>query len=630
MSKKKIPQHKPAEVKPLIKKNWYEQPNVMALALSAIAILLYAVTFHHEWALDDVMSITMNSFTQKGWAGISDLFTRDSFYGFIGNESDLSGGRWRPLALLSFATEIEFFGWKKGGPDANLELAHIMHINNVLLYGTIAFTLFHLLNKHITKNLWSAGIITLLFVVHPIHSEVVANIKSRDELLSWFFLLLTLFFALDYPRKKKFILLPLSLTCFFLALLSKEYGVTFLAILPITFFCFANLNWGKSFLATLPFAIVIAVYVGLRFSFLSISHKEITEVMNAPFLLATPAQALATKVFVLGKYLYLLFLPLHLNYDYSYNQIPYTDFGDWRVRLSVGFQIALLIYAFKEISKRNLIAYGILFYFFTMFIVSNLAVNTGGVLCERFLFQPSFGFLIALVTAANFFIQKIRRGELLRRAISVSLVVLIVVPASYKTYSRSMDWKNDKTLFVKDVRTNPNSARTNNGGGTQYIFLGDDAKEDSVRRKLCYDSAVYFLKAAMKIHPTYTDPYLNMGVAYDRKKMPDSAEYYWNHARELQPDHPKLREFYVVLANDFFSAAGKIYESGNTPRAISYYRKAVKYDATDSRKWYNLAGIYFTTQHYDSARICFNQTLKLDPADTLSMKAIRALDAMGK
>lgn len=629
MVKQKLPNLKPIEVKPLIKTEWYEQPNVQAIVLAIVAIVLYAVTFQNEWALDDVISITMNSFTQKGFAGIPDLLSKDSFYGFIGNASDLSGGRWRPLALISFATEIEIFDWKKTGVDKNLSLAHFMHFNNVLLYAAIAFLLYQLLYKHITKKIWPSFIITLLFVVHPIHTEVVANIKSRDELLSWLFLLLTLIFALDWKKKNKIIFLLMSVVCFFLALLSKENGVTFIAILPITFFCFTKMDWKKSFLATVPFIIVTVLYIILRFSIIGFVNKEITEVMNSPYLYATPMQALATKIFVLGKYILMLFLPLKLNYDYSYNQIPYTNFGDWKVLLSITVQLALLIYAFKEIGKKNLIAYGILFYFLSVFIVSNLVVDTGGVMGERFLFQASFGFLIAVVSVISILFQKINLNEKILKQIATVILIVIILPASYKTYSRSKEWKNDKVLFIKDALTNPNSARTNNGAGTSYIFLGDEA-QDSLLKKACYDSSVYLLKKAMRIHPKYSDPYLNLGVAFNRKKIIDSAEYYWNKARELQPSHPKLVEFDKVLVAGFLSDANENYRKGDTSKAINDYRKAVKYGPTDSKTWYNLAGIYFTTHKYDSARICFEQTLKLDPKDAMAAKALNYMNATKK
>lgn len=325
----------------------------------------------------------------------------------------------------------------------------------------------------------------------------------------------------------------------------------------------------------------------------------------------------------------MLFLPLKLNYDYSFNQIPYTNFGDWQVLLSIVIQLALLIYTFKEINKKNLIAYGILFYFFSVFIISNLVVDTGGVMGERFLFQASFGFLIAVVAGISLLLQNFFIEQKTLKSVVISILVIIVLPASYKTFSRNKEWKNDKTLFIKDALTNPNSARTNNGAGTSYIFLGDEA-QDSLLKKSCYDSSVHLLKKALVIHPKYTDPYLNLGVAYERKKMIDSAEYYWNKARELQRSHPKLSEFDKVLVAGFLSNAKKDYEKGDTSKAINDYRKAVQYGPNDSKTWYNLAGIYFTTHKYDSARICFEQTLKLDPKDEMAAKALNFMNATKK
>ncbi len=629
MAKLKRPKEKPIELKPQNKKEWYEQPNLLAIILAVIAGVLYVVTLQNEWALDDVISITRNSFTQKGFAGISDLLSKDSFVGFIGSASDLPGGRWRPLALISFATEIEIVGWKKTANANNFGLAHIMHFNNVILYAAISYLLFQLLYRHITKKVWPSVIISLLFIVHPIHSEVVANIKSRDELLSWFFLLLTLIFALEWKNKEKIIFLALSTTLFFLALLSKENGVTFIAILPITFFCFTKMKWKNSFIATTPFIAIVFFYITLRFSIIGFVHKEIAEVMNSPYLYATPLEAFATKIFVLGKYILMLFLPLNLNYDYSYNQIPYTSFSDWRVLLSIAVQLVLLVYAFKEIGKKSLIAYGILFYFFSVFIVSNLVVDTGGVMGERFVFQASFGFLIAIVAVISLLIKKIIIDEKVFKPVIVGVLMVIVIPCSYKTYSRNKEWKNDKTLFIKDVIINPNSARTNNGAGTSYIFLGDEAK-DSALKKACYDSSVYLLKKALRIHPKYIDPYLNLGVAYNRKKMVDSAEYYWNKARALQPQNPQLGEFDKVLVVDFLSKASVDYIKGDTAQAINDYRKAVKYGSKDFKTLYNLAGIYFTVRQYDSARIYFNKTLVLKPNHPDALRAINFMDRIRK
>ena len=89
-------------------------------------------------------------------------------------------------------------------------------------------------------------------------------------------------------------------------------------------------------------------------------------------------------------------------------------------------------------------------------------------------------------------------------------------------------------------------------------------------------------------------------------------------------------EFDKFLVSIFLSDAGKIYAKGDTTKAINYYRKAVQYGPNDSKTWYNLAGIYFTVHRYDSARICFEQTLKINPKEQQAQQALNFMNRMRK
>jgi hypothetical protein len=79
--------------------------------LVLLAFVLYSNTLGHKFAFDDSIVITDNTFTQKGLAGIPDLVSRDFFEGVYGEGGmELSGGRFRPLSLVCFAVENQFFG----------------------------------------------------------------------------------------------------------------------------------------------------------------------------------------------------------------------------------------------------------------------------------------------------------------------------------------------------------------------------------------------------------------------------------------------------------------------------------------------------------------------------------------
>ena len=85
------------------------------MGLVTITFLTYANTLGHQYVLDDAILITDNSLTQKGVAGISEIFKHDTFYGFFktdGKANLVSGGRYRPLSQVLFAIEHSAFGTK--------------------------------------------------------------------------------------------------------------------------------------------------------------------------------------------------------------------------------------------------------------------------------------------------------------------------------------------------------------------------------------------------------------------------------------------------------------------------------------------------------------------------------------
>jgi hypothetical protein len=139
----------------------------VGIILGLIAFLLYSNTINFDYVLDDSAAIVENQFVKKGIAGIPDLL-RSDFWHF----SNLQLGYYRPLSLITFAIEQQFF---KGDP-------HISHFVNVAIYAFTAYVLFILLSSIFkTRNFLFPLLISLFFIAHPVHTEVVANIKSRTN-----------------------------------------------------------------------------------------------------------------------------------------------------------------------------------------------------------------------------------------------------------------------------------------------------------------------------------------------------------------------------------------------------------------------------------------------------------------
>jgi len=104
-----------------------------------ICAVFYVNTLANQFALDDVMVLTGNNSVKQGLGGIGDILTKDSFYGYIGSASNLSGGRWRPLSLIVFAVEYQFFN----------DNPAIYHLTNFLLYICCCLALLRLLKEFV-------------------------------------------------------------------------------------------------------------------------------------------------------------------------------------------------------------------------------------------------------------------------------------------------------------------------------------------------------------------------------------------------------------------------------------------------------------------------------------------------
>jgi len=211
---------------------------VIYLIVFIVSVLIYSNTFNHQFAYDDFSVITGNEFTKKGFSGIVDHFTHDSFYGFTGKENLFKGGRYRPLSLATFSIEYGLFG----------ENPQVNHIINVLLYGFTGVLVFYLLailffkgrkTLNLKDKIFSIPLVaTMLFVTHPIHTEVVANIKGRDEILVFLFSILSLIWAIKYIQDNDWKSLLWSCVFLFIGLFSKENAAMFLVIIPLTIWTF--------------------------------------------------------------------------------------------------------------------------------------------------------------------------------------------------------------------------------------------------------------------------------------------------------------------------------------------------------------------------------------------------------
>ena len=587
----------------------------LAIVLGVLSLLVYANTLRNGYVYDDLSAITKNTMVMKGFSGIPEILSTPYRRGFWVVPNDT----YRPLSLVMFAAEYQVFG---KNPAAG-------HFFNILLYAGCVILLFLFLDRLFDrKRTVAVFIAALLFALHPIHTEVVANIKSRDELLCFFFALLSLLVFLKYVRDRRAGQLILGSLCFFFSLLAKETSITFIAIIPLVFLFYRTENRKGGVYVSVCAIAAAAVYMVIRTSVLNAYHAN--NLMEVSFLDNALAKKgisfgsrIATALYILGFYLKLLLAPYPLVSDYSYNAIPFMTFADPLVLLSLAAYIAIAVYGVRAFIKdrKNPYAFGILFFLVTIFLFSNIPLLIGTNMGERLLFFPSVGFCLVL----GLLIERLagRRGEtaLLGQPRVMWTVGVISAVFILITVDRNGDWVSNYTLFSADVIKEPQSLRLNYLLGTEMETTMTKETDDVGRQKQLRDAGIKYLQKALAIYPDYDDAQCEMSGAFYRDGQFDSAEAHGNISLRLNPSNA------VTLNN----MGGIYFNRKEYAKTIQYCEKALHLTPDVVDMYTNVAASFLILGQSDSGISYLYKAIAVDPTYNTSYVFLgKAFRTMGK
>lgn len=501
---------KPVDAGLRFEKGFWSRHWMPAALLFVLAVGLYASSLRFGFVLDDKIVYSENNYVKKGWSGIADIFSSESFTGYFGEQKDLiEGGRYRPLSLATFAIEYALFktpGTDKDGNPSMEGNPMVGHLVNIVLYGLTGLLLFRilfLLFPTSEDRPWFLGMAfvgALLFVLHPVHSEAVANIKGRDEIMALLGALGALYYSLKYFQNNSLFALLAAALCFLLGIFAKENALTFIAIIPLTAYFFTKTEWSKMINVTMVLLGIVVFYLLVRvqvIGFLLNPGKEITDIMNNPFYGLNTGERWATIFYTLGEYLRLLIFPHPLTHDYYPYHVPIMQFSDFGAWFSLLLYLGLAAFAIWGLFKKNIVAYGIIFYLATLSIVSNIPFSVGTFMNERFIYMPSVGFCLI---AAWFLCRKL--PELKMEILGWGLLGIIVLGYAGKTITRVPVWENALTLNSAAIKVSKNSARANTFMGTA-LFNEYRAEKDQQRKYELLDQVDFYISRAVDIHPNY-------------------------------------------------------------------------------------------------------------------------------
>ena len=612
-------------------KSTFSEKHLPIILLLLLSIGIYSNTFKHGFVLDDVAVLSHNELVKKGVGGVKDILTSRAWKGFEQNRKQVES--YRPLSTAHFAIEYEFFGLDSG----------YFHIVQVLYFALLCVLIYWLLLEFFDKKYpYLALVIALLFAAHPIHTDVVNNVKSRDELFALLNGVISCLLFFKYLRKQQVYLFVLAVFFYFLSLLSKENAVTFLAVYPLAMFFFRDISFKKIALYTLPFLGAAIVFFGIRYQMLSGVPARVFSFHDNPLLLAeTTSQWFGMRFYGLGKNLQLLFFPHPLTSSYFYNDIPVYEIFAWQSWVSVLCYLAIGGVALKLFKTKKVLVFGILYFAATFSVFTNLLIQASDFLGERWLFMPSLGFCIALGAILYAFAKEKETNNIavfFGKNVILSLTLLIILGLySFKTYQRNKAWQSSYTLALTDIETSPNSQLLTTLLPTEIIkkFPEDKPKlrealkyfERGVKLRPSaavwnnigtthhklgdFESAIKAYQETIRKYPQHKGASLGIADSYIRLTKYQEALI---HLEKLQKD-----SFLVQNPKLYLQTGVALGNLGRVQEAAQYFEKGLELFKNKENKaelldiYQNTANAYYFAKDYERAVFYLTKVVAMNP-----------------
>jgi len=413
------------------------------LLILVTVFLSYSNALKNRFASDDLELVVGNPAVKHLW-NIPHIFTSGYW-----DVQGITGGLYRPFTIFTFLVEYSMAGLNP----------FIYHMDNVLLHALCSI-LVYLILREMRVGSGVPLLAALLFAAHPVHSEAVAWVSGRAELLWSAFALLSIFIFIKGAERAAYT--TLSVLCFSVALLSKETAVVVPLLLCLYLFLYTGPRPGQSRTAQLasrlwPYLLVSAVFLAVRAWVIGGLGPNIHE-QTLYGLQPYDRFLLMSKAF--SGYMKAGLLPVNLSVAYFFP--PPGSLIEAEVLFPILLLGIMLAFAGRIIRCSRSAFFWVAWFFITLLPVSNI-IPVGILMSDRAIYMPSFGVCVAL-------------GLLIRRAASLTglregrdgtLSVLIVVPVvallASVTLGRNPIWHNDESYKVEYMQALEGSIRAHPG-----------------------------------------------------------------------------------------------------------------------------------------------------------------------
>jgi protein O-mannosyl-transferase len=391
-------------------------------AVAACAVVVYVGALWNRFAVDDLPIIVLNPLVADP-AGIWRAFAAPYW------PPDLGGHMYRPLVIATYAL------------DRLVDGAAWFHAVNLLWHAGVAVAVAALARRWADAP--GALVAGLLFAVHPVHVEAVANVVGRAELMAALFTVLAVYAGVVRQS------IGWSAAALGLGLLSKENAAVAPALIGLAWLLgLARPDRRRMALFLASWVIVGGTYAAVR---ALVRHPFAGYESIAPmFVGESPFTVRLTAVHGLAEVTRLLVFPLMLRVDYSpAERTVVTTPVD--PRFVAGLLCALvwaglLVLAWRR--GRKLEAFGLGWIGIAFLPVANLLYPAGFYVAERTLYLPSVGFVLVAAAWLARLPPPRRLGP---------VVAVLVLSGGVRTALRVPVWRSDATVTLSVLDDSPRS-----------------------------------------------------------------------------------------------------------------------------------------------------------------------------
>jgi tetratricopeptide (TPR) repeat protein len=434
---------------------------------------------------------------------------------------------WQPLTWLSHMTDVQLFGLDASRHHA---VNVVIHTCNALLVLAVLLAM--------TGAVWRSAFVAAVFALHPLHVESVAWIAERKDVLSTFFLLLSLLAYVRYVRRPAAVRYGLVVVTYCAALMSKPMVVTYPFVLLLIDVWPLQRRLSRTTLLEKTPLVLLAAAVAVQAVLMQNRLGVVATTTAFPW---GERIAITTTSYV--AYLGQAFWPAKLAAFYPWRSSP----PPMAVVAEAALLVAISTGAFLTRRSRPYLAVGWAWFVITLLPVIGLLRAGEQSRADRYVYLP----LLGLAIAVTWGIGSLVAGRVARVAVAcLSAVALVGCAAA--AYRQAEYWQTDVTLWEHAVAVTSDNYLAHDLLGLAYAARGETSR------------ALAEYAEALRVAPPRAEPDFaglvenNIGAALLREGQAVQARAHFAKAAQLNPASPDLRYDYgaaLVSIGQYAAAA---------------------------------------------------------------------------